>query len=497
MIYFGYIIIFLLFLTAAGVFIFYSYRRIVYDHFQKICTRALLTAQNRLNSPRWFSSRFLNDIIRFLFKSRSAKARRALLFLCCGKTSPAEKYLADRGRFSDAAVLGSFLFPKKGCEILEKLLRKTPDSQKIPAELAKLYFALGQIPKTRLTVERIDNTKADPYSRGVKSYFQAYFFLQDGDMLTASESCSLAITIFNRQQAAYEEAQSYLLMGTIYRVSCIEDVAQFMFGAALKIFGKIGDAAGEAEALGNLGMLFVLQERFAEAEENFQKALEINLQAQRPAAAGDINNQLALMQILKNDFAAAEIYLDAAAALHGENPGNGFTQELRARAAYGKKDLATAALLARQAAEIYKGSGNVSAYFESLYLQALALFELGQPDPAEQILRDLLTFSRKKQTSFHVANAYNLLGLIYLQKEDLQRARGFFQEGISLEQKNERYSGAATDYANIGLVERKCGHYQEAAKNLEKALELSAAYGETELSDILQKQLAALKLKLK
>lgn len=116
MIYFGYIIIFLLFLTAAGVFIFYSYRRIVYDHFQKICTRALLTAQNRLNSPRWFSSRFLNDIIRFLFKSAPQKPEGLFFFSAAAKYRPRKNILPTAAVFLTPPFSAPSCFRKRAAK---------------------------------------------------------------------------------------------------------------------------------------------------------------------------------------------------------------------------------------------------------------------------------------------------------------------------------------------------------------------------------------------
>ena len=63
----------------------------------------------------------------------------------------------------------------------------------------------------------------------------AISYLQEGDMLSASEQASLALKLFKHQHFLFEEAQTYLLLAEIYRISCVNDIAQTMIESALKI----------------------------------------------------------------------------------------------------------------------------------------------------------------------------------------------------------------------------------------------------------------------
>ena len=62
--------------------------------------------------------------------------------------------------------------------------------------------------------------------------------------------------------------------------------------------------------------------------------------------------------------------------------------------------------------------------------------------------------------------------------------------------KEERFSGAATDYANIGLIEYKIGNKEQALRTYETALDYASAFSETELSGFLRSRIEELKAEL-
>ena len=144
--------------------------------------------------------------------------------------------------------------------------------------------------------------------------------------------------------------------------------------------------------------------------------------------------------------------------------------------------------MAFEAKNLYRQSNNFSACFEMMYLMALALFEQRKLAEAEKVLREIVSLSKKHNSNFHTANAYNLLGLIYLQKQDLRRAKGLFQQSLDLEQVNNRLGGIATDYVNIGTVELTRGNREQAHKTLKTALEYAEASEDEELIALLRKR---------
>lgn len=473
--YLDYLIIFSIFFYAIISSISF-YRRVAFDHFYKMISKAVLEKQQSFNGEAFFSSLVLKKTIKFLLKEHNKSAKRALLYLCFGKIEPAEKYLNKQQQKQLATLL-------KAHDNFQEL--KNISSE---IELANFYFLKGNISKLRIILDSIDIKKTDRYTMAKYFYYQSFCNLESGDMLAASEDCSKAIKLFNKEKAYIEEAKAYILIGTIYRISCIEDIAQFMFDSALQINQKLNNQAGCAEAYGNFGMLMVMQERFEEAASYFEKALDINLKIKRQSAISDIYNQTALAYLLQKKYKPAISQIKLALKNVKDSA---FSLDILSLIYYEMKDYDNALENALRAEKLYKGT-NLSAMLESMYLQALIFFEQNQLQESEAGLRRIVTIAKKKDSSFHIANAYNLLGLIFLQLKDFKRAKGLFQQALSFEQKNERLTGVATDYANIGLIELRTGNREAAQKTLKTALEYATAYGENDLSKILEKRLKKL-----
>ena len=237
------------------------------------------------------------------------------------------------------------------------------------------------------------------------------------------------------------------------------------------------------------------QERFAEAEDYFHRAAEKYTTEQQPAARADIQNQLALLHLLQKNYKQAEKQLKTARALHKKSQnlnGLAFSTELLANCRWGQRNFTATARLAARAAGLYAKSGNVSGRLESLYLQAQALFYNADDEGAETILRQIIALSKQDCGCFYPANAYNLLGIIFVKRKDLQRAKGLFRQSLEMEQRGVRTIALAADYANIGLVEMHSGHKDEARRNLETALKLAEESEDDDLCRQLRQHLAAL-----
>ena len=447
MIYWQYILIFAVFFYA-GWNLFRLLRRIRRDHFQKMAVRKLLKRSRIERGRMYFNSDVLRRTIAFLLGCRSQSARRALLNMACGKTAPAvfRLFAGDK----DAA---------------EKIIENVPDRN------------------------------LSRYAKARKRFVQGWLFLRDGDMLSASACAAEAVSLFAREKAFVEEAQALLLSGTVYRLSCVEDVAKFMFDAAAGLFRSYGDAVGEAEAVGNCGMLWTLQEKFAEAADDFARALELSRTAGAERLAAGLLNQQALLNILQRRYTEARRCLEQSEKISrrlNSVSGLAFSAELSAHVFYARKKRDKAAAAAAKAAGYYRRDGNLAACFESLYLQALALFENGETDTAEHVLRAFLPEAKKQRTSFHIAGAYNLMGLIFLRRREEEAAKVWFQEAAALERKNDRYTAAAADYANIGLIELHQGNAEQARKNLQTAVACAETFGKNSFSRMLNEKLRKL-----
>lgn len=97
--------------------------------------------------------------------------------------------------------------------------------------------------------------------------------------------------------------------------------------------------------------------------------------------------------------------------------------------------------------------------------------------------------SRRHSLNFHIANAYSLLGLIYMQKQDLSRAKALLQQSLHLEQNHNRCTGLAADYTNLALIENLSGDKDAAGQNLQIALEYAQKTGDEELLELIKNKL--------
>ena len=489
-----YVVFFLLF-AGSGAYVWHFFRRLRRDHFSKLVERAFLRRQASGGENAFFCEPLLRRIVVLLLRD-GKKALRPLLALTLGRHAPAEKYLRSRGRELEALLLRAHVSPQRALPGLKKYVRKNPQNRFALAALAELCFVAGDAGHGQAALDNISLKRAPRYVLGIYWYYQTSFYLREGDMLAASQACVRAEKYFLREKAFYAAARCRLLMGTVYRVCFVEDVASFMFRGALKIFEQLHCPQGRAAAFGNLGMLNALTEHFDEAQGYFEQARELYDGINAVRGRAEIDNQLGLLEILRRNFSRAEKYLQTAAQGHEQAdslPGLALNAELFSYLEAARNRHVLSRRYAEKAEELYRRIGNESARLESLYLQAEAWYAGKKDKKAETVLRRIIQEAGGHSTSFHIANAYCLLGLVFMRRGELQRAKGLFQQSLEQEQKNDRWSGQACDYANIGLLELRCGRKEQAETHLNAALELALSLDNREMADFLKRELEKLK----
>lgn len=467
-----YIILITSFLSIALVFWFYQ--KMSVDHFYRMSCKAILRTQYRLAAGRYFCSYAILETVKFL---KEKNKKDALVNLMAGRIDKAGKELERAKKYALRASLYAHYNANMPMDDLPFV------------ERAELFFLCNDYKNMEKMLERIEKKKMVGYARAKMLYLLSYANLQDGDLLTAESDANRALKIFKREQAHREAAKIYVLLGMLYRGSAVFDTAQFMFEVAREMSKKLGDKGGEVEATANIGMLMSAQERFEEAEILFNRAMELDPNYKDEVY---ILNQKGLLFLLQKKYTKALSMLKKAKKLSEKNglkEGLAFSCQLMAYVKFEQKKLEEAEEYAKAAADAYEAIGDVSARLESEFLCAQCEMALENLEKSEEIARKLIDAALEGQTNFHVANAYNLLGTIYIQKGDLKRAKSLFQESLRHEHKNERNEGIASDYYNIGLIEEKIGEKHEALRSMEAALEYASMFGETEMSRKIRKKL--------
>ena len=485
---------FLFFAGLPLLVFFWSRRRLICRHYT-----AMIASVLDYSGQKYHALPPLRKIVGILIKNGRTDILEAL---CRGETSAAVGFFEQRGDVFSAAVLEAFIRPAAAAAKFEALIKKYPDDSRILAELAKLYWLLGKTGRSRLAVEKI-SSRAPEYVRAVGCFGEMMIAAADGDLNYAADSGIRADRFFAASGAWYEEVRCLVFLGTVYRISSLFDAAYIMYKSAENIARRLKSANLTTEILANLGMLMITENRFTDAAAYFNEAWKKAKKHNQLELLAELENQYALLKLLTAQPLAAIRRAKAAFERHRRlknRTGQAFSCELLSYAAREQNDYAAMIDWAKQAENAYKGSGNLSAYFETMYLQAEGLYLQALEDKdsddllqsAEQHLRRILSFSRKNSGCFHPADAYTMLGLIFLRRKEYRRARALFGRSLALEQKDERLIGIAADLANIGLTEKLCGNYDQARKNLKAALEYAAADGENELCLQLQKRLEEL-----
>ncbi len=425
---------------------------------------------NKLSLQNWYSSAFSLKLAEKLNK----KTKKELVFIFAE---------IKKGNFSSLTKIYSANELKLICGKKTKSLHPL-----INAELALLDFDFKKASKLIENLKAINN---DEKARLLLA--EAKIAMNEGDMETASHKTALAIKLFQKLGFVFEEACAYLLYGTIYRASGIPDTAQIMLKTSADLFKNINAKAAEAEVYGNIGMLLVMDKRFDEAIDYFEKAINLFAEMNNADSLVNIYNQKALTMLISNNLPQATAWIKKALTYCSQKNLRGLSlnYDISAQTAFAKQQYAKAVSLAKHAVELYMATNNLSAKLEMMYLIAQAQLKQKHFSASEKTLRNIIDEATGKQTCFHIANAYSLLGILFMQKKDFSRAKGLFNQSLCSELNNERWCGVAIDYANIALTEYRKGRKEEGYKNKVAALKYAEESGDKELISYLKSTLNA------
>lgn len=133
--------------------------------------------------------------------------------------------------------------------------------------------------------------------------------LYQTDMYSASAHCSQALRLYQKNGFAWEEAECYMALAQIYRISSIFDVAFTMLREAKKIWQELGIPAKQAETEAYFGLAEIGRENYAAAEEYLAAAARICAEHSLIQTGADVKNWQGLTAYLRHeDDRAAEVF---------------------------------------------------------------------------------------------------------------------------------------------------------------------------------------------
>ena len=212
------------------------------------------------------------------------------------------------------------------------------------------------------------------------------------------------------------------------------------YEAALAGYRELGNRAGEANTLNNIGGVYGLQGNYPEALETYEESLALQRElGDRAGEANTLNNIGIVYRLLGNYPEALETYEESLALKRelGDRAGEAITL------------------------------GNIGIVYENLgnYPEALETYE------------ESLALKRELGNRAGEANTLNNIGVVYQKLGNYPEALETYEESLALKRELGNRAGEATTIGNIGIVYDLLGNYPEALETYEESLALQRELG--------------------
>lgn len=378
--------------------------------------------------------------------------------------------------------------------ILEKIsraLHKSPRNYQLLLLAAESYYLQFRTTEFKRALEQIRLPWFAP--RGLKADYLRLTAINElylTDMLRASNACSQALKLYQKLKFSYEEAESYLTMAQIYRISGIYDVAFSMLKEAEKIFTELELTAKIAETKAYFGLLESGRENYQPALEYLKSAEELCLQHKLQKTGADIKNwQGQVYYLIKKQALALKCFASVLKTTAARPTAKAFASEMTARIERRRGHYSSALKAAETALQIHQEANCRPGIFENLYLKAEIHYDAEEFAQSEKILNQLIKEKTPAGTIYYPANAYTLLGLIYLKQQRLSLAKTLFKQALDLENSQNRIKGAVIDYNNLAVASFMEGDKTTGENYLRQALSYAENLEDSELKDYLKTKL--------
>lgn len=487
--YFELIIFFGAFFTGVGAWACYM-RKVKASFYNAMLRQAVMQIRQKNERLIFVSDYVLAQAVQNLLACSKEEYRHFMQELKKNKYEPLIKHIKAKNEVLSLGLLAHFA-PEQAEKQIKALLKTMPDNANLllfAAEFCALKLDYAALKKT---LDKIKVKRLKTIAKAEFLLLKARLSVYEADMAKAVQLLAESGKIFKRNRCYYSESEVYFTAGEIYRACAISDVSQMMFETAGNIAAKIGGKNEEAKSLAAKGMLTAGQNRFDEATDFFKRSRKIFHQAGFVKSESEIINQQALLFVMQGKLAMGIKYAVNALNKHKEiNNQAGVAQsaEIMAMAFFRQKKYTESLEQALAAQKGYLETKNYAAYFDAAFLEIQALFMQNWLEKAEQRCLRVLQQAEKHPTSFYIADIYGFLGTIYLRQNNLIKAKKMFFRSVKLEILNGRDVGAASDYANLAMIENLLLNHAKAKEYAAKAKKAAERSGDVKLIEAVCKQ---------
>ncbi len=229
-------------------------------------------------------------------------------------------------------------------------------------------------------------------------------------------------------RARLQQAATLVLLGQ-------STAAMPLYEEARRAFARAGDRRGIAAALHGIGLVYLWQHRYADAEKLLQQALAINREIGHRGGTAQALNGLGLVRSFSGDHAAAGEYYEKVLSIHRERGDlNGVANSLRniSITYHHRGDLATAARLDAEALALAREIGDAGRVAANLQSLGWTRMDQGELPDALRTHEEALAINRRIGRPNVAANSLFNIGYVRHLMGDMDGARRAQEESLNI-----------------------------------------------------------------
>jgi class 3 adenylate cyclase/tetratricopeptide (TPR) repeat protein len=269
---------------------------------------------------------------------------------------------------------------------------------------------------------------------------QAHYAEVTGDYTVALSAAQQALVQTKRIQDPVNEIKSYIAWGRALWPQGYYEAAKDMLGRALALARISHNRHGEAESLGNLGVVYRLQGNYSIARTYCQEALTICRANGYDTIEADSLNTLGLIQYHLGDYAAARDYFD-------------------------------------QAIPLYYTIGDQRGELKSFHNIGLIYLRLGDYGAARDYFEQTQDIGREIGDRETVAEALSNLGVVYCYVGRYRTAQGYQTQSLDIREEIDHKVGQADSLSRLGLLYHSLGDNRTTQRYCQLALAIQQKIG--------------------
>ena len=330
------------------------------------------------------------------------------------------------------------------------------------------------------------NLRAEDMIASMNIAKQVALFLLNSDRIQeAIEICNECLALLNNtnQNSKDQIEKFYSVLFSAYR-RISDYVSAKRYGRKLLVlYSESGDLVKEGDLSMALAEIFESQNRFTDAKELYEKAVNIRRKTDKKTGEANACERLGTTYYKLGENLKGKEYVERALVIRnelGDRRGKAsFYEDLgnvfRSLGKYSQAKECLQKALAmisdigdeRREASCYENLGSV-------------LESLGQYDKAEEYLRKALHISTQIGDRRGEASCYGNLGNVFESFGQYSKAEEYLKKALVIRIKICDRKGEAADYGNLGTVFQSLGQYDKAKEYLQKALVITTEIGDRE-----------------